>query len=302
MIKTSQFTTFLDQKPVVIFAGAMGTELQRRGYKTKLPLWSAQANLDAAELVAQIHHDYFAAGAHVGITNTFRTTPRAFRKLGREGEAKSALQRSVSIAMDAQKNAGRKVFVGGSFAPLEDCYRPDIVPSDLELEQEHGTLASWLANEGVDFLLAETVNNVREATAMSKAASSTGLPFMISFVVTPEGHLLDGTPLQEAVQKTDFMGRVAVSINCRPIDVVESAFGSLRSSYAGVIGVYPNGVGCPHDDLGWIFNENDDSIEKFVTAATRWKNEGAKIIGGCCGTTPEYIRAISQAFFLDKAA
>ncbi len=288
------FADFIQNAETVIFPGAMGTELQRRGYETALPLWSAAANLDAPDLVEQIHGDYFAAGADVAITNTFRTTPRAFRKVGRESEARGALGKSVSIALQSKKNAGREVFVGGSFAPLEDCYRPDLVPNEKELRDEHGLHAAWLAELGVDFLLPETINAGLEGQIMAEAASATGLPFVISFVVGSDARLLDGTPLAEAVEKTDLPGRAGVSLNCRPVDTVDEAFRKLSSAYEGVIGLYPNGVGHAHDGLGWCFEDHDHEIQDFTASALEWKNAGAKIIGGCCGTTPAYIRALHR--------
>jgi S-methylmethionine-dependent homocysteine/selenocysteine methylase len=292
--QSDSFTDFIQNARTVLFAGAMGTELQRRGYQSTLPLWSAGANLEAPELVERIHDDYFAAGADVAITNTFRTTPRAFRKSGRESGARGALEKSVSIALKSKENAGRQAFAGGSFAPLEDCYRPDLVPSEKELREEHGLHASWLAEAGVDFLLPETINAGLEGEIMAEAASATGLPFIISFVVDSSARLLDGTPLIEAVQKTDLPGRAGVALNCRPIDTVDVAFQKLCSEYKGVIGLYPNGVGHAHDHLGWRFDDDDHEIEKFTASALRWRNAGAKIIGGCCGTTPAYIRALHK--------
>ncbi len=84
----------------------------------------------------QIHAEYFHAGADIAIPNTFRTTPRAFRKLGRESEAGGALRNAVSVTLKAKEKTCRQVFVAGSFAPLEDCYRPDLVPCENELRKE----------------------------------------------------------------------------------------------------------------------------------------------------------------------
>ncbi len=292
--QSESFRSFIRTASTVLFPGAMGTELQRRGYKSALPLWSAAANLDAPALVEQIHTDYFDAGADIAITNTFRTTPRTFRKLGRESDAEGALKTAAGIALRAKKNAARRVFVGGSFAPLEDCYRPDLVPCEEELRKEHAQQAGWLAEAGVDFLLPETVNSCLEGQIMAEAASAAGLPFIISFVTGPGAKLLCGTPLAEAVRKTNLPGRVGVSLNCRPIDTIDSAFEILSSSYEGVIGLYPNGAGHPHGDLGWCFEGRGDGAQKFAVSALRWKNAGAKIIGGCCGTTPGYIRALHR--------
>ncbi|MFZ1106911.1 MAG: homocysteine S-methyltransferase family protein [Rhodomicrobium sp.] len=292
--KQENFSDFVSHSSFVLFAGAMGTELQRRGYKTALPLWSAAANFDAPSLVEEIHDDYFGAGADVAIANTFRTTPRAFRKVGRESEARRALDTAVSIALRSKENAGRRAFVGGSFAPLEDCYRPDLVPGETELRDEHTRHAAWLAEAGVDFLLPETINAGLEAKIMAEAAAATGLPFIISFVVDSGARLLDGTPLAKVIESTALPGRIGVSLNCRPLDTVDAAFQALAAIYDGPIGLYPNGVGHAHDDLGWRAEGHDDGVAEFVESALQWKSAGAKIVGGCCGTTPGYIRALHK--------
>jgi homocysteine S-methyltransferase len=290
------FTDFLKEQDIVLFPGATGTELQRRGFATTLPLWSASANLDGFDILTQIHRDYFLAGADICITNTFRTTPRTFDKVGRKDDAHRALIRGVDAAKEAQKIiTDRPTFIGGSFATLEDCYEPDLVPDDASLNREHEEQAQWLAAEGVDFMMPETINSLRESIAMARAASNTGLPFIISFVTRENGDLFDGTPLKQVIDATDFPGRVAVSVNCRPIDIIDGAFDALRAATDLPLGIYPNGIGHPHDVEGWIFENNPDSIAKFTTAALGWRDKGAKILGGCCGTTPDYIAALAKA-------
>lgn len=289
--------TFIEEKNLLLFPGAMGTELQRRGYDTKLPLWSAGANLEAPDLVTQIHLDYLNAGADVCVTNTFRTTPRTYAKTGDAAKARKSLKAAVDCAKEAREQIkGREIFIAGSFATLEDCYEPSLVPDDAALKTEHEEQAGWLASEGVDFLLPETINSLREAVVMARAASQTGLPFVITFVVKDNGDLLDGTTMKEAVQKTDFPGRIGVGINCRPIDTLNAALPALKDAYQGYRAIYANGIGHPDDALGWIFEENADSLEKYTEAAKKWRKGGCRIIGGCCGTTPAYIDALSKAF------
>jgi S-methylmethionine-dependent homocysteine/selenocysteine methylase len=292
------FVEFFQATPAIVQAGAMGTELQRRGFATVLPLWSAGANLQAQSLVTRIHLDYLAAGADLSITNTFRTTPRCFAKTGHAGLARPAMRNAVAAAKEAQLLAGGVSFIGGSMAPLEDCYAPELVPDDTALRAEHGLHAAWLAEEGVDFLLAETINAVREAAAMARAASDTGLPFIMSFLPGADGRLPDGSSLAEAVAATDAPGRIAVSLNCRKLAVLDDAYRSLRAVYDGAVGLYANGEGRPHDAKGWMFTPNNDDVTAFVDRARAWRAAGARIIGGCCGTTPDYIRALRA---MDKA-
>lgn len=291
----ADFKTYIEENKFILMGGAMGTELQRRGYETKLPLWSAGANLDAPDLVIQIHADYLEAGADMCVTNTFRTTPRTYEKLGAPELARKSLKAAVDCAKAAKAQfKGRDIFIAGSFATLEDCYEPDLVPDEPALTREHEEQAQWLAAEGVDFMLPETINSLREAIVMARAASNTGLPFIISFVVRDNGDLFDGTSLKEAIDKTDFKGRVGVSINCRPIDTLNNALPVLCENYSGFKGIYANGIGHPDDDLGWIFEENADSLEKYTSAAKAWKKSGCGMIGGCCGTTPAYIKTLAE--------
>jgi S-methylmethionine-dependent homocysteine/selenocysteine methylase len=293
----ADFKTYLAQNDFLLMSGAMGTELQRRGFNTQLPLWSAGANLDAPDIVTEIHADYLAAGADMCVTNTFRTTPRTYAKLGKPDLARTSLKAAVDCAKAARLlHPNRDVFIAGSFATLEDCYEPDLVPPEPDLTREHEEQAGWLAAEGVDFLLPETINSLREAIVMAKAASGTGLPFIISFVVRGNGDLFDGTPLSEAIEKTDFKGRAGVSINCRPVDTLSEALQTLTRQYDGFKGIYANGIGHPDDALGWVFEENEDSIGKYTAAAKTWRGAGCSMIGGCCGTTPAYIKALAEAF------
>lgn len=281
----------------LLMPGAMGTELQRRGYDTKLPLWSAGANLDAPDLVEQIHYDYLVLGADICVTNTFRTTPRTYAKLGTPELARDAMKAAVGAAKNAAARiTDRPVYVAGSFATLEDCYEVDLVPDDATLEREHNEQAEWLAEDGADYLFPETINSVREAKAMARAASQTGLPFMITFVVDAACNLLDGTPIERAIEETDFDGRLGIGLNCRPLDVIDDAFEKLSGVFDGPTVIYANGIGRPHNDLGWVFEENTDSVAKYLASAQRWEALGAQIIGGCCGTTPAYIKALAGAF------
>ena len=144
----------------------MGTELQRRDADTALPLWSARPLLRDPELVWTVHGDEVAAGADILTANTFRTHARSLAKAGLAPSAPESSPRGPSSSPTRRRPApGREVFVAGSLSPLEDCYRPDLVPDDAALAREHGAQARFLADSGVDLILAETHNTIREAAA-----------------------------------------------------------------------------------------------------------------------------------------
>jgi S-methylmethionine-dependent homocysteine/selenocysteine methylase len=276
--------------------GAMGTELTRRGVDTALPLWSAIALDNAPDTVRQIHADYIAAGADILTANTFRTNTRALGKAGIAHRAHELTQRAVSLARDAACGRAR---VAGSIAPVEDCYTPDLVPTEAELAREHGELAAALASAGVDLMLVETMNTAREAAAACAAAHATGRPLWVSFTLGADNHLLSGESLAAAVAAVSRFAPEAVLVNCIPVAQCESALGVLSHalSAAGLaastrFGAYGN-VGHVDDAVGWTLT-NAVTPEAYALAAQRWCALGASIIGGCCGTTPAHIAALAS--------
>ena len=162
----------------------MGTEIDRRGLPTTLPLWSALGLIERPELVRAIHVDNLLAGAEVITTDTFRTTARTLRRAGRDPAEAVVLDRlAVQLAAAARTEAGRPdALIAGSIAPLEDCYSPWLTPPlDVALA-EHRQQAASLAAAGVDFLLVETMPTAGEAEAALLAAKETGLETTVGFV------------------------------------------------------------------------------------------------------------------------
>jgi S-methylmethionine-dependent homocysteine/selenocysteine methylase len=293
-LSTHSLASLLAARRPVILDGAMGTELQRRGANTGLPLWSANALLAAPDLVRQIHADYIAAGAEIITTNTFRTTGRTFRRAFLPDRSEELTARAVALAREAVAAAGRTVLVAGSMAPLEDCYRPDLVPSDADLRSEHTELAARLANAGVDFILLETMNTIREATAACSAAAATGLDIVVSFICNRNGELYGGDSLAEAIRRITPLGVTAFSINCVSPRLLMAALNIALVTTTLPLGVYAN-IGIPENERrGWEFTQ-DLTAREYATYALDWQHQGVAIIGGCCGTTPEYIHALATA-------
>jgi S-methylmethionine-dependent homocysteine/selenocysteine methylase len=131
----------------------MGTEILHRGVQTTLPLWSAEALLTHPETVQRVHEDYIEAGAQIIITNTFRTTRRAFAKLGIADKASAATILACQLVKQAIEHVKPKheVYIAGSMAPLEDCYSPELTPSNQELMEEHALYAQDLKSGGSTF-------------------------------------------------------------------------------------------------------------------------------------------------------
>ena len=284
----------------VILDGAMGTELRSRGVDTGLPLWSANALLVAPATVRRLHEEYILAGADIITTDTFRTTRRTFRRAALPDRSAELTTLAVALAREASAaHPGRTVLVAGSIAPLEDCYHPELVPPEAELAEEHANHAERLAGAGVDFLLLETMGTVREARAASEAARATGKEFVVSFICNQDGVLLGGETLPDAVRAIAPLSPAGFSINCVSPRILSPSLRNLQSAASGMmaksglkLAVYAN-VGMAGADLDGAFVADVDPDE-YGSFARTWLRAGYTIIGGCCGTTPEYIRRVAD--------
>ncbi len=291
---------------MILLDGAMGTELERRGFQTGLPLWSANVLLDHPEAVLQVHRDSIAAGADIITTDTFRTTRRTFLRAGLPDRSGELTRLAVQLAARAREEfPERKVRIAGSIGPLEDCYRPDLVPAEKQLLEEHTLHARRLAEAGVDLLLVETMGTVREAYAAARAARATGKETIVSFLCNPEGSLYGGEALAEAVGAIEPLGPAAFSINCVSPRHMERAIAALKAATRLPFGVYGN-VGLPGGEAGSRGAAGamacDVDVEAYAGFARRWAALGAAFIGGCCGTTPAYIKRLSGVFHERKEA
>ncbi len=278
----------------------MGTELHRRGADIGLPLWSANALIHAPGLVREIHEDYLAAGADIITTNTFRTNPRAVEKSGTGADWRKLTAVAVRLAREARNSSAHdKALIAGSVAPVEDCYSPEHVPPDSSLAHEHGLLVRALRDEGVDFILVETMNTIREARAAVGAAREADMPFAVSFITTGKGSLLSGEPLADAVKTLEPLRPSLVMVNCVSVLDIENEFRILRANTDLPCGLYAN-VGSPLRDFDHgLQRDADDSV--FADKVRTWLELGAAVIGGCCGTTPETIAVMKRAMNALKA-
>ena len=287
----------LREGPCVILDGALGTELERRGARAGLPLWSTHALLESPELVREIHADYARAGAEILTANTFRTQRRTLARadtqpdvLARRDAELCAL--AVSLAREGAARADRAaVWVAGSAPPLEDCYRNGLVPPSEALEREHARHAENLAAAGVDLILVETMNSVREARVAARAAARTGRPFVASFVCWSGDRLLSGERLDEAIDAVAAALPLAIGVNCLPTSAVGACLPALRAA-GPPFAVYAN-LGAPAEEPGAARSE-DCPPDAYAACARSWRAAGARIVGGCCGTTPAHVRALAD--------
>jgi len=292
--------------PPLLLDGAMGSELERRGCDTSLPLWSARALMDAPEMVEQIHIDYLDAGADLITTNTFRTHRRSLAKAGLGGRARELTFRAVEIAQRARDAVNPAARLCGSVSPLEDCYEPDLAPPFDVCAREDDEMIAWLMDAGVDLILIETMNNVPETlAAIECAARHAPSRWMVSCCVQAkdlgplqrgsEITLLSGEAIDPVISAACEAGAFAIGINCVPAPWIASIIQTLRRRVPTAMPLiaYAN-VGRADPVKGWI---NTDAVDpgRYAEYAMQWIDAGATIVGGCCGTTPDTIRAMRSA-------
>ncbi|HSB64272.1 MAG TPA: homocysteine S-methyltransferase family protein [Thermoanaerobaculia bacterium] len=189
------------------------------------------------------------------------------------------------------------VWIAGSLAPLEDCYRPDLVPSEAEISSEHSEMAAALAAQGVDLILVETMNSIRELVAATAAAVSTGLPVLASMVTDGEGRLLSGESIEDAADALLSLSPLpdALGINCVPARKLGADLARLSSASSGIPLLAYGNTGRALDESRGIFTEPIDPYE-YAALARGWLAEGARIVGGCCGTNAAHVRALRSLF------
>ncbi|MGH2576073.1 MAG: homocysteine S-methyltransferase family protein [Ignavibacteria bacterium] len=288
----------MEQRDIIILDSAMGTELQSRGMDISLPLWSAKPLIDNPDSVRQIHIDNVDAGADIITTNTFRTQKRTlqkakykFEKMDYSETAKKLTESAVRIAKDAVTITEKDVLIAGSIAPLEDCYHPELVPDDEALKNEHSEHYNNLVSEEVDIILAETLSSIREISAVLKILSNGEKEFCFSLLCKNEISLFSGESLEDAVKLVNSYSPSALLINCIHPSLAISVISHLKDLADLPLGIYAN-VGNPKD-LAGSFVEKTVSVNEYFEYAKNWKKLGVKMIGGCCGTSPEYIKKIS---------
>lgn len=288
---------FLDRlrqpRPLLLDA-AMGTEIDRRGVATRLPLWSAWGLIDAPEVVRAVHEDHLRAGAEVLTTNTFRTHRRSLSLAGMGDRAAELSALAVRLAREAVHDVApaRHVWIAGSVAPLEDCYSPQLTPPDETLLREHALQAAHLVAAGVDLIKVETMPTVREASAAAAVAVGTGRPVLVGFTCGRDGRLLSGETPRHAAAALEPLGVAALMVNCTPADALHVPLAELLAATTLPVGAYGN-VGHAEQECGWNATDVIDA-EAYADLADAWVAAGARLVGACCGTRPEHLAAVAR--------
>jgi 5-methyltetrahydrofolate--homocysteine methyltransferase len=288
-------TDLLEERDYLLADGATGTNMMHMGLPPGQPadLW----NLDAPEKVTRLHESFLEVGSDIILTNTFGSNRFRLRLDKQEHRTSALNEAGARVACSARDAAGRPAIVAGSMGPTG------------ELMEPHGTLtpetavaafteqANALAEGGVDVLWIETIFAFEELAAAVEAAASTGLPVASTMTFDTGGQTMMGKSPSQASEFIHTMSPplVAYGANCGAgpamlVDTIREFSGSARE---GDVIIAKGNCGVPRTVDGSVVYDGDDEI--MARYARLARDCGARIIGGCCGTSPARLAAIASA-------
>ena len=273
--------------------GAMAGELLRRGVRSASRLWGVGALLDNPNAILALHRDNAVSGAEALTTATFRVAPYSLAKAGLEGRAATLSALAVRLARAGAAAVEHNVLVLASQTTLEDCWRPDLVPDDATLAREHAATAALLVAAGADAVLLETLGSIREARAAAAAAAATGAGVIVSFACRSGGSLLSGEDARDAAAAVTIPGVAAVGVNCTALRDLLPALERLAAGTRLPLVAYGNDA-FSETDSPWLAGE-PAGPEGYARCMLACVAAGARLVGGCCGTTPAHIAAVRAA-------
>ncbi len=290
-MKSNRFLERLQAGKVLVLDGATGTNLQRRGLPGGTPsdLWV----MDNSDAVMQLHRDFVEAGSDIILTNTFGSTRVHLHHAGLADRFEQTNCRAVELARKVVE--GTDTLVGGSMGPLGEMLEPYGTLSEADAEAAYAEQARLLSGAGVDLLVVETQFDLNEAKAAIRGAHSvTDLPVVCSFSYDRGTRTMMGVKPGQMGKELAEMGVAALGINCgRSLEDNLKALQELRQVTSLPIWFKPN-AGLPHNDAEGHL-QYDVTPEMMSEQVPQWVAAGAQLVGGCCGTSPEHLRAIAQA-------
>ena len=310
MLVNNPINVILRDYPLLILDGALATELEWRGCDLRDPLWSAKMLFEQPDLIRAVHADYFAAGADCAITASYQATFAGFAQRGFDQPAATELLgRAVRLALEARDSfwaepanrSGRpKPLVAASIGPygayLADGseYRGRYSLSSAELIEFHRPRMAALVEAGADLLACETIPCIEEARALALLLPEfPRISAWVSFSARDAAHTCQGEPLADCAAELAAHPQVAaIGVNCTAPRYVPALIAAVRRVTDKPIVAYPNS--------GEIYDvttnawSGETACADFGAQALAWHAAGARLIGGCCRTTPAHIREVAQ--------
>lgn len=283
------FLQLLKTKRVILLDGAMGTQLSRKGLMSP-----GRANLEAPQAVLDVHRGYLEAGCDVLITNTL-TMNRIYIETHNVGVSVRDVNRAgVELARQA---AGSDRHILGDMSSTGQLLEPYGAYTESQFHDAFAEQAEVLAEAGVDGLLIETVFDLREALCALRACKESGrLPVLVSIAFQTDrdgGRAMMGDTAEQCARQLTEAGADAIGANCGDLDPVQMSHvvAALKAHTAVPALAQPN-AGKPK----LVGEETVFDMEPvpFAQGVADCIEAGARIVGGCCGTTPEHLGAVKE--------
>jgi homocysteine S-methyltransferase len=302
----------LDITKLRILDGGMATELERRGCNISGPLWSAHVLAESPKTIEAVHLRYLQCGADCILTASYQVSAMGYAEIGQPPEAAAAaLRQSVDLALAAReayrKQSSRPVWIAASLGPygaaLHDGseYHGNYGVDFLELVRYHAERIAVIEATEADFVALESVPSLEEGEAIVEALHQRPeVCGWISFTCKDEQHVSHGEKLAHCAEFLDKQKQViAIGINCTQPKFIRPLIGELKRATRKPIVVYPNsGEGWDAERRCWT---GTSDAAGFGSLAREWADAGAQIIGGCCRTGPDHIRAIRESLSENSA-
>lgn len=295
---------------MIVLDGALATELERRGADLSDPLWSARCLLEQPELIRQVHLDYFRAGAQVATTATYQATFEGFARRGIDpGRAARLMLQAVSLAREARdefcaslpSDTQPRLLIAASVGPYGAMradgseYRGGYGLSDRELAEFHRPRLDVLVGSGADVLAFETLPCLQEALVLAELLDGyPGITAWLCFSCSDGTHNSQGEDIGSCAQALSKYPRIAaIGVNCTAPLHMPALLQRMREPAAKPLVAYPNaGEYYDAQKKRWL----GAAAHASSAQAKQWVAAGARLVGGCCRTTPADIRALSEAF------
>ena len=282
-------STFLTNQEIILLDGAMGTRLDERGLMSR-----GRNNLDAPEAVLEIHREYALCGCHALTTNTL-TMNRIYIETHDVGvDVRDVNRAGAELARQA---VDKDQYVLGDISSTGQLLEPYGTYKESQFYDAFKEQADILAEAGADGFIIETMFDLREALcAVHACKDNFSLPIIASIALTTEekgGRTMMGNSAQECAKQLTDAGADVIGANCGDLDPTQMAVvvSLLRSATALPILAQPN-AGKPKLVGNQTVFEMDPAA--FTAGIAKCLHAGSRLVGGCCGTTPEHIRAVAS--------
>ena len=284
----------LSDKGYLLADGAMGTGLMALGLKRGEVAESW--NVNHPDRIASVHDSFIDAGADLILTNSFGGNRFILDRYELADQVQAYNEAAAKVSRRCADETGRPILVCGSMGPTGQLLKPLGKLTVEEAEEAYAEQAAALASGGVDYFWVETMSSLDEMAAAMKGAASTRLPFAATMSFDSKGRTMMGTTPEAALEaaKTFDPAPVAFGANCgsNPKQLVEVILKIVQSVSSNDIVIAKGNCGTPR--LGAEGISYDGTPEIMADYACLVRDAGAHIIGGCCGTSADHLRAIGE--------